>query len=62
MHNEETFENLEESLKALKKLLRSRREHIQKVEHERDLLAAGYKAAMEKWAELEAHNSGKVAN
>lgn len=62
MHNEETFQNLEESLKALKELLRSQREHIQKVEHERDLLAAGYKAAMEKCAKLEAHNSDSVAN
>lgn len=62
MHNEETFKNLEEPLTALKELLRSQREHIQKVEHERDPLAAGYKAAMEKCAELEVHNSDSIAN
>ncbi|MDB5757698.1 MAG: hypothetical protein JWM30_987 [Burkholderia sp.] len=54
MHNEKTLQNLSDSLEALKQLLRTQAEHIRQVEHERDLLAAGYKAAMERCAELEA--------
>lgn len=54
VHNEETLQNLSDSLEALKQLLRTQKEHIRQVEHERDLLAAGYKAAMDKCAELEA--------
>lgn len=54
VHNDQTLQNLSDSLEALKQLLRTQAEHIQQVEHERDLLAAGYKAAMERCAELEA--------
>jgi len=52
VHNEETFRNLEASLAALKQIIEEQRAQIRAVEHERDLLAAGYKAAMEKCAQL----------
>lgn len=51
---QEDLQNLLAALDALKQLLRTQAEHIRQVEHERDLLAAGYKAAMEKCAEQEA--------
>lgn len=55
VHDAMTLQNLSDSLEALKQLLRTQAEHIRQIEHERDLLAAGYKAAMEKCAELEAN-------
>jgi len=53
VHNEETFKNLEASLAALKQIIEEQRSRIQAFEHERDLLAAGYKAATEKCEKLE---------
>lgn len=53
VHNEETFRNLEASLAALKQIIGEQRAQIRAVEHERDLLAAGYKAAVERCAQLE---------
>lgn len=60
MHSEETLQNLSESLEALKQLLRTQAEQIRQIKHERDLLAAGYKAAMEKCAALEAKTHDAV--
>ena len=54
MHNDETFGNLEASLEALKRIINEQRAQIQAVEHERDLLAVGYRAATEKCEELAA--------
>ena len=54
MHNEETFRNLEASLAMLKEIIEAQRTHIQNLEHERDLFAEGYRAAVEKCDELEA--------
>lgn len=53
MHNEETFRNLEASLSVLKEIVEAQRTHIRNLEHERDLLAEGYRAAVEKCGELE---------
>lgn len=53
VHNKETFANLEASLEALKQIIHEQRAQIRVVEHERDLLAAGYKAATKKCAELQ---------
>lgn len=53
VHNEETFQNLEASLAVLKQIIDEQRAQIRTVEHERDLLAAGYKAAVERYAQLE---------
>lgn len=61
MHNEETFQNLEASLSVLKEIVEAQRTHIRNLEHERDLLAEGYRAAVEKCDELEASASGQVA-
>lgn len=60
MHNEETFRNLEASLAALKEIIDEQRLRIQNLEHERDLLAKGYRAAMGKCDELEAKASAKA--
>ena len=54
MHNEETFRNLEASLAMFKEIIEAQRTHIRNLEHERDLLAEGYRAAVEKCGELEA--------
>ena len=54
MHNEETFRNLEASLEALKQIIRDQRAVIGEVQHERDLLAAGYVEAMKECEELKA--------
>ena len=54
MHNEETFKNLEASLATLKEIIEAQRSHIRNLEHERDLLAEGYRAAVERCNELEA--------
>ena len=54
MHNEETFKNLEASLAALKEIISEQRADIQAVQHERDLLAAGYVEAIKQCEELKA--------
>lgn len=54
VHNEETFRNLEASLEALKQIIRDQRTVIGAVQHERDLLAAGYVEAMKECEELKA--------
>jgi hypothetical protein len=54
VHNDETFGNLEASLAALKEIIDAQRAQIRLVEHERDLLAAGYKNVTEKCEKLEA--------
>lgn len=54
MHNDETFKNLEASLEALKQIIRDQRAVIGAVQHERDLLAAGYVEAMKECEELKA--------
>ena len=52
MHNEATFRNLEASLEALKQIIREQRTVIGAVQHERDLLAAGYVEAIKECEEL----------
>jgi hypothetical protein len=52
VHNEETFGNIEASLAALKEIIDAQRMQLRQVEHERDLLAAGYKDATEKCEKL----------
>lgn len=52
MHNEETFRNLEASLAPLKQITDEQRAQILVAEHERDLLAAGHKAAVEMYVQL----------
>ena len=54
MHNEETFKNLEASLAALKEIIEAQRVQIRDLQHERDLLAEGYRAAVEKCNKLAA--------
>lgn len=54
MHNEETFLNLKASFAMLKEITEAQQTHIRNLEHERDLLAEGYRAAVEKCDELEA--------
>lgn len=54
MHNEDTFENLEASLEALKQIIQDQRAVIGTVQHERDLLAAGYIEAMKECEDLKA--------
>jgi hypothetical protein len=54
VHDEDTFRNLKDSLNTYKRLLHSQTEYIRQLEHERDLLAAGYRAARSRCAELEA--------
>lgn len=54
MHNEETFRNLEASLEALKQIINEQRAVIGAVQHERDLLAAGYVEAIKECEELKA--------
>lgn len=54
MHNDETFKNLEASLEALKQIIGDQRDVIRAVEHERDLLAAGYVEARKECEELKA--------
>ncbi len=61
VHNEETFRNLEASLATLKEIIEAQRAHIRNLEHERDLLAEGYRAAVEKCDELEASARDQVA-
>ena len=52
MHNEETLRNIEASLEALKQIIRDQRTVIGAVQHERDLLAAGYVEAIKECEEL----------
>jgi hypothetical protein len=54
VHNEETFKNLEASLEALKRIINEQRAVIGAVQHERDLLAAGYIETMKECEELKA--------
>lgn len=54
MHNEETLQNLDASLEALKEIIRDQRAVIRAVQQERDLLAAGYAAAMKECEQLKA--------
>lgn len=54
VHNEETLQNLDASLEALKEIIRDQRAVIRAVQHDRDLLAAGYAAAMKECEELKA--------
>lgn len=54
MHDDDTFGNLEASLAALREIIDTQREQLRQVEHERDLLAVGYKNATEKCEKLEA--------
>jgi len=54
MHNEETFKNLEASLAALKQIVNEQRAVIRSVQHERDLLAAGYVESIKTCEELKA--------
>jgi len=54
VHKEAIFRSLEASLEVLQKIIRAQRTHIRNLEHERDLRAEGYCAAIEKCDELEA--------
>lgn len=54
MHDDETFGNLEASLAALREIINAQREQLRQLEHERDLLAVGYKNATENCEKLEA--------
>lgn len=54
VHNEETFRHLEASLEALKQIIADQRTVIGAVQHERDLLAAGFVEAVKECEKLEA--------
>lgn len=58
MCNEEVSWNLEASLEGLKQIIQATKVHVQNLEHECDLLAAGYRAAVEKCDALEASTRG----
>jgi hypothetical protein len=47
VHDDDTLHNLEQSIELLKELVRSQREQLRQVEHERDLLLAWYRASNE---------------
>lgn len=61
MRNEEVSWNLEASLEGLKQIIQAQKVHIRNLEHERDLLAEGYRAALEKCDALEAGTRGLAA-
>jgi hypothetical protein len=54
MHTEKTLQNLRESLKDCEEIIAAQASYIRQLEHERDLLAAGYRNAMARCAQLEA--------
>jgi hypothetical protein len=54
VHDEATFKNLEASLAALKQIVDEQRTVIRSVQHERDLLAAGYVESVKACEELKA--------
>lgn len=60
MHNERTLRNLEESIEALKQIIDAQRAYIRAVEHERDLFAEGYWAAIKKCDEFEGAALGQA--
>lgn len=61
MRNEEVSWNLEASIEGLKQIIQAQKVHIRNLEHERDLLAEGYRAAVEKCDALEAGTRGLAA-
>lgn len=61
MRNEEISWNLEASLEGLKRIIQAQKVPIRKLEHERDLLAEGYRVAVEKCDQLEAGTRGLAA-
>ena len=61
MDKEDTLQELRDSLKTYEGLLRSQTEYIRELKHERDLLAAGYQAALERCAQLAAAATQETA-
>jgi hypothetical protein len=61
MRNEEISWNFGASLNGLKQIIYAKKAYIPNLEHERDLLAEGYCAAVEQCDELKAGTSGLVA-
>lgn len=61
MRDEEVSWDLEASLEGLKQIIQAQKVHIQNLEHEHDLLAEGYRAAVEKCHALEAGTGGLAA-
>ena len=61
MCNEEVSWNLEAWLEGLKQIIQATKVHIQNLEHECDLLAEGYRTAVEKCDALEARTRGLAA-
>jgi hypothetical protein len=61
MRNEEISWNLEASIEGLKQITYAQKAYIQNLEHEHDVLAEGYRAAVEQRDELAAGTSGLVA-
>jgi hypothetical protein len=53
MHTEETLRNLRESLKDCEEILAAQAVYIRQLEHERDLLATGYRDAMLRLVQLQ---------
>jgi hypothetical protein len=58
MHTAETLRRLEDSLKDCEDTIAAQAAYIRQLEHERDLLAAGYRDAMMRCARLEADRPG----
>lgn len=61
VRNEKVSCNLETSLEGLKQIIQAQKVHIRNLEHERDLLAEGYRVAVEKSNALEAGTRGLAA-
>lgn len=57
MCNEEESWNLETSLEGLKQIIHAQKIYIRNLEHQRDLLAEGYRVVVEKRDALEADTS-----
>jgi len=47
VHNDDTLQKLEQSIDSLKELIRSQRDQLRQVTHERDLLLAWNRASNE---------------
>jgi hypothetical protein len=45
VHDDDTLHNLKQSIESLKELVRSQRDQLRQVEHERDMLLAWYRAS-----------------
>lgn len=61
MLNEDVSGNLEALIEGLKQIIQAQKVHIRNLKHERDLLAEGYRAAVEKCDQLKGGTSGLAA-